>query len=324
MPEVRKIAILDDYQRVAREVAEWQRVADGLGAEITTFHHHLGEPDDVVAALEPFDALVVMRERTAFPAEVLEKLSNLRLLVTTGPANAAVDVAAAHRGGVTVCGTGGVLDNAATVEMAWALILAAIRHVPEEDRRVREGGWQQTVGGDLTGRRLGVVGLGGIGKPVAAVGQAFGMDVAAWSRHLDPEDARSVGVTPVTKEELFATSDVVTIHMKLSRGSRGLVGREDLGRMTSHAILVNTSRGPIVDEDALLEALHAGTIGGAGLDVYDIEPLPVDSPWRSAPRTVLTPHLGYVTEKTFTTMYADAVEDIEAFAAGSPVRELGA
>jgi phosphoglycerate dehydrogenase-like enzyme len=324
VPEVRKIAILDDYQRVARQSAEWQRVTDGLGAEVTTFHHHLGGPDDVVAALEPFDVLVVMRERTAFPAEVLEKLPNLRLLVTTGPANAAIDVDAAHRGGVTVCGTGGVLDNAATVEMTWALILAATRHVPEEDRRLRDGGWQQTVGGDLKGRRLGVVGLGGIGKPVAAVGQAFGMDVAAWSRHLDPDDARSVGVTPVTKEELFATADVVTIHMKLSRGSRGIVGREDLGRMTSHAILVNTSRGPLVDEDALLEALHAGTLGGAGLDVYDIEPLPADSPWRSAPRTVLTPHLGYVTEKTFTTMYADAVEDIEAFAAGSPVREIGA
>lgn len=330
MPEVRRVAILDDYQHVARQSAAWHRVTDGLGAEITTFHSHLGGPDDVVAALEPFDALVVMRERTAFPAEVLERLPNLRLLVTTGPANAAIDVAAAHRAGITVSGTGGVLDNAATVEMTWALILAAVRHVPEEDRRMRTPGehadraWQQTVGADLKGRRLGVVGLGGIGKPVAAVGQAFGMDVAAWSRHLDPDDARALGVTPVDKEELFATSDVVTIHMKLSRGSRGIVGREDLGRMTGHALLVNTSRGPLVDEDALLEALHAGTIGGAALDVYSVEPLPADSPWRSAPRTVLTPHLGYVTEKTFAEMYADAVEDIEAFAAGSPVRLLGA
>jgi phosphoglycerate dehydrogenase-like enzyme len=322
VPEVHKVAILDDYQQVARQSAQWHRVTDGLGAEITTFHHHLGGPDDVVAALEPFDALVVMRERTAFPAEVLERLPNLRLLVTTGPANAAIDVAAARRAGVVVSGTGGVHTNAATVEMTWALILALVRHVPEEDRRIREGGWQQTVGTDLAGRRLGVVGLGGIGKPVAAVGQAFGMDVVAWSRHLDPDDARAVGVTPVAKEELFETSDVVTIHMKLSRGSRGLVGREDLARMTEHAVLVNTSRGPIVDEDALLEALRAGSIGGAGLDVYGTEPLPADSPWRSAPRTVLTPHLGYVTSETFTKMYADAVEDIEAFAAGSPVREL--
>ena len=232
VPEVRRVAILDDYQHVARQSAAWERVTDGLGAELTAFHEHLGGPDDVVAALEPFDTLVVMRERTAFPAEVLERLPNLRLLVTTGPANAAIDVAAAHRAGITVSGTGGVLDNAATVEMTWALILAAVRHVPEEDRRLREGGWQETVGADLKGRRLGVVGLGGIGKPVAAVGQAFGMDVAAWSRHLDPDDARAVGVTPVDKEELFATSDVVTIHMKLSRGSRGLVGREDLARMT--------------------------------------------------------------------------------------------
>ena len=322
MPEVRRVAILDDYQRVARRSAEWHRVTEGLGAELTTFHEHLGGPDDVVAALEPFDVLVVMRERTAFPAEVLERLPNLRLLVTTGPANAAIDVAAAHRAGITVSGTGGVHDNAATVEMTWALILAAVRHVPEEDRSLREGGWQHTVGADLKGRRLGVVGLGGIGKPVAAVGQAFGMDVAAWSRRLDPDDARAVGVTPVDKEELFATSDVVTIHMKLSRGSRGIVGGEDLARMTAHAVLVNTSRGPLVDEDALLAALHAGTIGGAALDVYGVEPLPADSPWRSAPRAVLTPHLGYVTEKTFARMYADVVEDIEAFAAGAPVREL--
>ncbi|MCD2194113.1 D-2-hydroxyacid dehydrogenase family protein [Actinomycetospora endophytica] len=318
MPEVRNVAILDDYQRVARTSADWGRLAAG----VTTFHHHLGGPHDVVAALEPFDVLVVMRERTALPAEVLERLPNLRLLVTTGPANAAIDVAAAHRLGVTVCGTGGVLDNAATVEMTWALVLATLRHVPEEDRRLRDGGWQETVGGDLKGHRLGVVGLGGIGRPVAAVGQAFGMDVAAWSRHLDPDDARAVGVTPVSKDELFTTADVVTIHMKLSRGSRGLVGREDLERMGPHAILVNTSRGPIVDEDALLAVLHAGSIGGAGLDVYGAEPLPVDSPWRSAPRTVLTPHLGYVTGRTLSTMYADAVEDIEAFVAGSPVREL--
>lgn len=323
MPEIGTIAILDDYQRAARESADWQRVTDGLGARITTFHHHLGGPEDVVAALQPFDVLVVMRERTAFPAEVLRRLPNLRLLVTTGPANAAIDVAVARELGITVCGTGGVEDNSATVEMTWALILAAVRHVPEEERRLREGGWQETVGGDLKGRRLGVVGLGGIGRPVAAVGQAFGMDVVAWSRHLDPDEARGSGVTPVGKDELFATSDVVTIHMKLSRGSRGLIGREDLERMGARAILVNTSRAPIVDLDALLEALRAGSIGGAALDVHDIEPLPVDSPWRSAPRTVLTPHLGYVTGRTLRTMYADAVEDIEAYAAGSPIREIG-
>lgn len=310
-----KVALLDDYQRSARSMAEWSR----LDAEITAFDHHLGGPDDVVAALEPFDVLVAMRERTAFPAEVLDRLPNLRLLVTTGPANAAIDTDAAAARGITVAGTGGVSDNAPTVEMTWALILAAVRHLPEEERRVRDGGWQRTLGRDLKGRRLGIVGLGGIGKPVAAVGQAFGMDVVAWSRHLDPDDARSVGVTPVSKEELFATADVVTIHMKLSEGSRGLVGRAELDLMTANAVLVNTSRGPIVDEDALLAALQEGRIGGAGLDVFGTEPLPVDSPWRSAPRTVVTPHLGYVTAATYTAMYADALEDIEEWAAGRTV-----
>ncbi|MEJ2867314.1 D-2-hydroxyacid dehydrogenase family protein [Actinomycetospora sp. OC33-EN08] len=310
-----KVALLDDYQRVARTIAEWDR----LDAEITTFTDHLGGPDDVVAALEPFDVLVVMRERTAFPADVLGRLPNLRLLVTTGPANAAIDMDAAAEHGITVAGTGGVDDNAPTVEMTWALILAVVRHLPEEEKRVRDGGWQRTLGRDLKGRRLGVVGLGGIGKPVAAIGQAFGMDVVAWSRHLDPDDARAVGVTPVSKEELFATADVVTIHMKLSRGSRGLIGRAELDLMTENAVLINTSRGPIVDEDALLEALQEGRIGGAGLDVFGTEPLPVDSPWRSAPRTVLTPHLGYVTAATYQAMYADALADIEEFAAGRDV-----
>jgi phosphoglycerate dehydrogenase-like enzyme len=313
-----KVALLDDYQGLARSMADWSR----LDAEVVAFDHHLGGPDGVVAALEPFDVVVAMRERTAFPADVLRRLPNLRLLVTTGPANAVVDTDAVAERGIVFAGTGGVSDNAPTVEMTWALILATARHLPAEERRLRDGGWQQTLGRDLKGRRLGVVGLGGIGKPVAAVGQAFGMDVVAWSRHLDPDDARSVGVEPVGKEELFATSDVVTIHMKLSEGSRGLVGRAELDLMTANAILVNTSRGPIVDEDALLSALTEGRIGGAGLDVYGIEPLPVDSPWRSVPNAVLTPHLGYVTAETYTAMYADALEDIEEWAAGRPVPRL--
>ena len=319
MPAVRKIAILDDYQDVARSVADWSRV----DAEVTAFTSHLGGPDAVAEALEPFDAVVVMRERTALTAQVFEKLPNLKLVVSTGPANVAIDVGAAQQRGITVSGTGGVATNAPTVEMTWALIHALTRHVPEEDRRLRGGGWQQTVGRDLAGRRLGVVGLGGIGSSVAAVGRAFGMDVAAWSQNLDPETARSQGVTPVSKEELLETSDVVTVHLKLSERTTGLIGRDDLARMTSTALLINTSRGPIVDEDALLEALHAGTIGGAGLDVYGTEPLPADSPFRSAPRTVLTPHLGYVTGETFAIMYADAVEDVLAFVAGEPVRVYG-
>ncbi|MDD7931964.1 D-2-hydroxyacid dehydrogenase family protein [Actinomycetospora straminea] len=316
----RKIAVLDDYQQVASTYADW----DAIGAEdVTFFGQHLGDADGVVAALEPYDVVVAMRERTAFPADVLERLPHLGLLVTTGPANVAIDVAAARERGVTVSGTGGVSSNAPTVEMTWALIHALTRHVPAEDRAVRAGRWQHTVGRDLAGRRLGVVGLGGIGAPVAAVGLALGMDVVAWSEHLDPDDARGHGVTPVSKDELLTTSDVVTVHLKLSARTTGLIGRDDLARMKPTALLVNTSRGPIVDEDALVEALHAGTIGGAGLDVFGTEPLPVDAPLRTAPNTVLTPHLGYVTEGTYEVFYRDAVEDIRAWADGAPIRELG-
>jgi phosphoglycerate dehydrogenase-like enzyme len=318
VPQPRRIALLDDYQQVAASYADW----DALGADVTSFAEHLGGPDEIVAALEPYDVVVAMRERTAFPADVLARLPNLGLLVTTGPANVAIDVAAARERGITVSGTGGVSSNAPTVEMTWALIHALARQVPAEDRAIREGRWQHTVGRDLAGKRLGVVGLGGIGAPVAAVGLAFGMDVVAWSRHLDPDDARTHGVTPVEKDELLATSDVVTIHLKLSARTTGLIGREELARMRPTALLVNTSRGPIVDEDALVEALQAGTIGGAGLDVFGTEPLPLDAPLRTAPRTVLTPHLGYVTEGSYEVFYRDAVEDVRAWADGAPIREL--
>lgn len=316
----RRIAVLDDYQQVAHSYADW----DSLGAATTFFDRHLGGPDDVVAALEPFDVVVAMRERTAFPGAVLERLPNLRLLVTTGPGNAAIDVAAARERGVTVSGTGGVSPSTPTVELTWGLIHALTRSIVAEDRAMRAGGWQHTVGIDLHGRRLGVIGLGGLGRPVATIGLAFGMDVVAWSEHLDPDDARAAGVTPVGKDELLETSDVVTVHLKLSERSTGLIGRDELARMKPSALLVNTSRGPIVDEDALLEALHAGTIGGAGLDVFATEPLPADHPLRSAPRTVLTPHLGYVTEGTYAVFFTEAVEDVAAWAAGAPIRELEA
>ncbi|WP_328302079.1 D-2-hydroxyacid dehydrogenase family protein [Actinomycetospora sp. NBC_00405] len=319
MPQPRRVAVLDDYQQVASTYADW----DALGAdEVTFFAEHLGDADGVVAALEPYDVVVAMRERTAFPADVLGRLGNLRLLVTTGPANVAIDVEAARARGVTVSGTGGVSPSTPTVEMTWALIHALARHVPAEDRAVREGRWQHTVGRDLSGRRLGVIGLGGLGRPVATVGLAFGMDVVAWSQHLDPEDARAAGVTAVGKDELLETSDVVTIHLKLSERTTGLLGRDELARMKPDALLINTSRGPVVDEDALVEALHAGTIGGAGLDVFGTEPLPADSPLRTAPRTVLTPHLGYVTEGTYDVFYREVVEDIRAWADGEAIREL--
>jgi phosphoglycerate dehydrogenase-like enzyme len=314
-----RIAILDDYQRIALQSAD----LGGLGAsDIVPFHGHIADTADLVAELRPFDVIVAMRERTPFTAERIRLLPGLRLLVTTGMANASIDVGAANQAGVTVCGTRG--SGTATPELTWALILALVRHVPEEDRRIRAGGWQQTVGFGLRGRTLGVVGLGNIGRRVASVGQAFGMEVLAWSQHLSAAAAAEAEVIAVSKDELFATSDVITVHYKLSDRSVGLVGPRELGLMKPTAFLVNTSRGPIVDSGALLEALHAGAIAGAGLDVYDEEPLPGGHPLRVAPRTVLTPHLGYVTDDGYRTFYGDAVEDIAAFEAGRPVRVVGA
>jgi phosphoglycerate dehydrogenase-like enzyme len=312
-----RIAVLDDYQLVGRRFADW----DSLRTDVQFHSRHFAEPAALATALAGVDVVVAMRERTPFTAEVLDLLPDLRLLVTTGRANAAIDLAAARARGVVVCGTDS--PSSATPELTWALILAVARHVPQEDANLRAGGWQHTIGTDLAGRRLGVVGLGRLGARVAAVGRAFGMDVVAWSTNLDPAAADAAGVRAVGKEELFATSDVVTVHYKLSARSVGIVGRDDLASMKPTAFLINTSRGPLVDTDALLEALHAGRIGGAGLDVYDVEPLPTDHPLRSAPRTVLTPHLGYVTEDTYTTFFTQAVEDIAAWAAGSPLRVLG-
>ncbi|WP_369372857.1 D-2-hydroxyacid dehydrogenase family protein [Promicromonospora sp. Populi] len=312
-----RIAVLDDYQQAAHRFADWA----SLQADVQFHPEHHADPAGLARALAGVDVVVAMRERTPFTAEVLDLLPDLKLLVTTGRANASIDLAAARARGVVVCGTES--PSSATPELTWALILAVARHVPQEDARLRAGGWQHTIGMDLAGRRLGVVGLGRLGTQVARVGAAFGMDAVAWSTNLDPAAAAEAGVRAVSKDELFATSDVVTVHYKLSARSAGIVGRDDLARMKPTALLINTSRGPLVDTGALLEALHAGRIGGAGLDVYDVEPLPADHPLRSAPRTVLTPHLGYVTEDTYATFYPQAVEDIAAWAAGSPVRVLG-
>jgi phosphoglycerate dehydrogenase-like enzyme len=310
------VAVLDDYQGVARSFGPW----DALDADITFFADHVDRTDAVAARLAPFDAVVAMRERTPFGAELLARLPRLRLLVTTGMANASIDVAAATSRGIVVCGTGGLPSP--TAELTWALILALLRHVPDEDARIRAGGWQATVGTELAGRTLGVIGLGRLGSRVAAVGQAFEMPVIAWSQNLDADRARALGIEPVGRDELLARADVVTIHLRLSERTRGLIGAAELARMKRSAVLVNTSRGPIVDEPALLAALHEGTIAGAGLDVYDTEPLPADHPLRSAPNTVLTPHLGYVTAGTYERFYGDAVEDIAAFLRGAPVRVL--
>lgn len=313
-----KIAILDDYQHVALSYADWE----SLEAETVTFSSHIADTGDLVAELRPFDVIVAMRERTPFTAERIGLLPNLRLLVTTGMQNASIDMAACAAAGVTVCGTRGSATG--TPELTWALILAVTRHVAEEDASVRSGGWQHTVGFGLRGRTLGIVGLGNIGRAVAKVAHAFGMEVLAWSQNLSADAAAAAGVTAVSKDDLFTLSDVVTVHYRLSPRSAGLVGPRELGLMKPTAFLVNTSRGPIVDQDALLAALGDGTIAGAGLDVYDEEPLPPGHPLRSAPRTVLTPHVGYVTDDGYRISYTDAVEDIAAFAKGAPIRVVGA
>ncbi|MGW5585126.1 D-2-hydroxyacid dehydrogenase family protein [Streptomyces sp. NPDC003857] len=311
-----RIAVLDDYQRAARRFADW----DGLGAEVVFLHDHLGDTDAVTAALDGFDVVVAMRERTPFTAERLEALPALRLLVTTGMGNASIDMTAARRLGITVCGTG-ILPHA-TAELTWGLILSLTRHIHEEAAGMRQGAWQRTVGGDLAGRTLGIVGLGNLGARVAAVGAAFGMRMVAWSTHLNPARAAEHGVTAVDKRELFSTSDIVTVHYKLSERSIGLIGAQELSWMKPTALLVNTSRGPIVDTPALVEALYQGRIAGAALDVYDTEPLPVEDPLRDLPHTLLTPHIGYVTEATYEVFYREAVEDVAAYRNGTPLRVL--
>ena len=313
-----RVAVLDDYQRAAGRMADWRAVLPD--ASVTFFSDHVAEPGRLVARLADFDVVVAMRERTPFPRTVLAALPRLRLLVTTGMRNAAIDVAAAAELGITVCGTAG--SGTSTGELTWALILALVRHVPAEDAAIRAGGWQHTIGTDLAGATLGVLGLGRIGTRVAAVGRAFGMDVVAWSQHLTAEAAAAAGARRVEREELFRLADVLTVHLVLSDRTRGLVGRDELALMKPTAYLVNTSRGPIVDEEALAEAHRAGRIAGAGLDVYGTEPLPDGDPRRTLPRTVLAPHLGYVTERTYRTFYAEAAEDVAAFLAGTPVRVL--
>jgi phosphoglycerate dehydrogenase-like enzyme len=313
-----RVAILDDYQGVALASGPWERLGDAV--EVTVFRDHVDDDDALVARLRPFEVVLAMRERTPFGVARLERLPSLRLLVTTGMGNAAIDVAAAARLGITVCGTRGLPSP--TAELTWALILALVRHVPAEDRALRTGGWQHTIGTELAGRTLGVIGLGRLGTRVAAIGRAFEMDVVAWSQNLSADTAANAGVRAVARDELLATADVVTIHLRLSERTRGLIGAAALAAMKPSAYLVNTSRGPIVDEAALLAALRAGTIAGAGLDVYDTEPLPPDHPLRSAPNTVLTPHVGYVTTGTYAVFHGDAVEDVAAWLAGEPVRVL--
>jgi phosphoglycerate dehydrogenase-like enzyme len=310
---VMKIAILDDYQNVARDFADW----DSLGAEVEAFTDYIPDPDELVRRLEGFEVAVAMRERTKFPAEVLDRLTDLRLLVSTGKRNAAIDLEAAERNGIVVSGTGYIPQP--TAEHTWALILAAMRNVPVEERSMRDGGWQTTVGTGMHDKTLGLLGLGTLGSRVAKVGQAFGMETIAWSQNLTQERAAGHGVTAVSKEDLFARADVLSVHLVLSARTRGLVGADELALMKPTSLLVNTSRGPIIDEDALLKALRDKQIGCAALDVYDTEPLPSDHPFRSLSNTVLTPHIGYVTREVYRIFYEDAVKNIAAYRSGTPI-----
>jgi phosphoglycerate dehydrogenase-like enzyme len=321
-----QVAVLDDYQGRASEFADWDSL--GPDVEVTFFREPISR-SALGGALSGFDVLVLMRERTAFPRSVLEQLPNLRLLVTTGMRNASVDVGYLRERGVVVSGTGfGSAGSPAggvpsTAEVAWALILAVFKRVTREDRALRDGRWQLDLPRNLAGATLGLAGLGRLGGAMVAPARAFGMNVIAWSENLTEERAASLGVDRVTKAELLAASDVLSIHLVLSDRTRGLFGADELARMKPSAVLINTSRGPIVDEGALIEALRSGTIAAAGLDVYDGEPVPADHPLLSLENTVLLPHLGYVSEDTFRAMYSEAVEDIAAFLAGSPIREIG-
>lgn len=310
------IAVLDDYQAVALEVADWSRLqAQG---KVQVFTDHVVDPVTLVERLQPYGAVIMMRERTPLPAAVIERLPNLRLIVTTGRRNPVLDVAAATRRGITVCNTGGL--SAPTAELTWALILGCGRHLRTEAGGFAAGGWQTTVGMDLAGATLGILGFGRIGRQVAVVGQAFGMRVLAVSRSLDTEAGRAAGVEAVSIIDLLRRSDVVSIHLPLTDDTRGLIDRDALAQLKPTALLINTARGPIVDTVALREALAAGRLAGAGIDVFDSEPPAPDDPMRTAPGVLATPHLGYVTRNGLGAFYREAVEDVEAFLAGRPIR----
>jgi len=314
----KRLAILDDYQDVALTMADWASI--GSAVEVQAIHVPFGTEEQAAERLRDFEVIVAMRERTAFRRTLLERLPKLQLLVTTGMRNASIDVAAAKERGVLVCGTRSL--DYPTAELTWALILALARKVTREDQGMHNGKWQTTIGIGLKGKVLGVLGLGKLGSQVAAIGKAFQMEVIAWSENLASEHAQSLGVERVTKAELFRRSDFLTIHTILSKRTRGLVGSQDLAAMKTTAYLINTSRGPIVNEQALLAILERRQIAGAALDVYDQEPLPPDHALRRLENVVLTPHLGYVTEENYRVYYGDAVEDVRGFLAGAPVRVI--
>lgn len=313
-----RVAVLDDYQNYAREKADWGDLDGEL--EFVSFTDHLHDESAAAARLMDFEIICAMRERTRFPRSMFEKLPNLKLLITSGMRNLSIDNDAATEHGVTVCGTPSV--GAPTADLAFGLILALARQIPQEDRNVRNGGWQRTIGIGLTGRTLGVLGLGKLGGAAAKIGQAFGMNVIAWSQNLTAERCGEVGATLVSKQDLMRQSDFITIHLILSDRTRGLVGADDLALMKPTAFLVNTSRGPIVDEDALAKVLQNKGIAGAGLDVFSVEPLPEDHVFRTLENTVITPHLGYVEQNNYEAYYEGYRAAIRGFLGGAPVNVL--
>jgi phosphoglycerate dehydrogenase-like enzyme len=313
-----RVAILDDYQGVALHMADWQSLHPL--AQMQSFIDHVDDPDALAQRLHIFECLVLMRERTPMPRALLERLPNLRLLVTAGMRNAAIDVAAATERRIQLCGTD--MLPYPTAELTWGLILALLRRIPWEDRAARAGSWQTTLGLGLKGKTLGLLGLGRLGGQVAKIAQAFGMDVIAWSENLTAERAAATGVALVAKDALFARADIVSIHLVLSPRTRALVGAAELGHMKPTAFLVNTSRGPIIDEAALIDALTRQRIAGAGLDVFEPEPLPKAHPLLALENVVVTPHLGYVTEENYRLVYGQAVEDIRAFLDGKVLRGI--
>jgi phosphoglycerate dehydrogenase-like enzyme len=317
-PVTSRIAVLDDYQNAARSYGDWYRLAGR--ADVTVFTDHLSDEDALAARLEPFAGVVLMRERTPFPRSLLDRLPNLRLIATSGMWNASVDLVACEERGIVVSGT--QTGGGGTAQVTWALIFALAQQITVVDRDIREGRWQTGIGDELAGKTLGLLGLGRVGAKVARAAPAFDMNVIAWSANMTDERAAAAGATRVERDELFARADFVSVHLVLSTRTRGLIGKNELALMKPTAFLINTSRGPIVDEPALIDVLGRRSIAGAGLDVFDVEPLPLEHPLRSLPNTVLTPHIGYVSKESYRIFYGQMLEDIEAWLAGSPVRQI--
>ena len=313
-----KVAILDDYQGVARDLADWSRLPGDT--ELEFFQDHLADEDRLAQRLQDFQVVMGMRERTPFPRSLLSRLPELQLLITTGGGSASFDLPTATELGIVACGTGGAGEG--PTELTWGLIISLLRQIPLEDREARSGKWGSFVGVGLKGKTLGLLGLGHIGSLVARVGNAFDMNVIAWSQNLTAERAAECRATLVDKDSLFRDSDIVSVHVRLSDRTRGLVGAHELSLMKPTSYLINISRGPIVDEEALVQALQTGAIAGAGLDTFDVEPLPPDHPFLSLSNTVITPHVGYVTQESYKVFYNGVIENILAFSAGEPIRVL--